>query len=117
MCFHINPSPCEQGLMDFNIEEMDTDRNKEEYVCRSCEGMFTPDELEYLANRMLDAVAYYKQTYHPNKGVELCESAKIAGALVYNRGDRKKTAQELNMSERTLYRKINEYELDKKFGL
>lgn len=116
MCFNINPSADEKGLIEFNVEEMDIDRNNEEYVCNSFYGTFSPDEIEYLANRMLDSVAYFKQTYDPN-GFEMCESAKIAGALVHNRGDRKKTAEELKMSERTLYRKIKQYDLDTRFGL
>ena len=37
----------------------------------------------------------------------------IVKALEKNRGRRRKAAQDLNISERTLYRKIKEYGLDK----
>ena len=37
----------------------------------------------------------------------------IIKALERNKGKRRKAAQELNISERTLYRKIKEYGLDK----
>ena len=36
----------------------------------------------------------------------------IIEALRRNRGNRKRTAQELGLSERTIYRKIQEYGLD-----
>ena len=41
------------------------------------------------------------------------ERQVIVRALEKNRGKRRKAAQELNISERTLYRKIKEYGLDK----
>ncbi len=41
------------------------------------------------------------------------ERQMIVRALEKNRGKRRKTARELNISERTLYRKIKEYGLDK----
>ena len=41
------------------------------------------------------------------------ERQMIVRALEKNRGKRRKAAQELNISERTLYRKIKEYGLDK----
>jgi transcriptional regulator with PAS, ATPase and Fis domain len=39
------------------------------------------------------------------------EKASIKSALERNKGKRRKTAQELGISERTLYRKIKEYDL------
>ena len=50
---------------------------------------------------------------HPSiKTLEDTERETIIHALERNRGKRKKTAEELNISERTLYRKIKEYGLD-----
>ena len=46
------------------------------------------------------------------KTLEDTERETIIHALERNRGKRKKTAEELNISERTLYRKIKEYGLD-----
>ena len=58
----------EDGLMDILIEEMDFDVSKdEEYVADHCLGTFTPDELEYIAHRILDAVAFERQRL-TNKG-------------------------------------------------
>ena len=52
----------EDGLMDILMEEMDFDvNNHEEYVADHCLGTFTPDELEYIAHRILDAVAFERQ--------------------------------------------------------
>lgn len=46
--------------------------------------------------------------------LEDTEKDTIIRALERNGGSRKNTARELNISERTLYRKIREYGLDKK---
>lgn len=48
------------NLMDLLMEERDIDRNNEEYVDCSCLAVLTTEEVEYLANRMLDAVAYQR---------------------------------------------------------
>ncbi|HIZ26568.1 MAG TPA: sigma-54 dependent transcriptional regulator [Candidatus Barnesiella merdipullorum] len=55
----------------------------------------------------------------PNEAVELqpttledTEKETIRKALIRNHGKRKKTAEELKISERTLYRKIKEYNLE-----
>ena len=58
----------EDGLMDVLMEEMDFDARKdEEYVADHCLGTFSPDELEYIAHRILDAVAFERQRL-TNKG-------------------------------------------------
>ena len=44
--------------------------------------------------------------------LEDTERETIRRALIRNNGKRKKTAQELQISERTLYRKIKEYNLE-----
>ena len=44
--------------------------------------------------------------------LEDTERETIKSSLERNGGKRKKTAQELNISERTLYRKIKEYGLE-----
>lgn len=52
----------EEGLVDFSFKEMDMDmRNHEEYVANHCIATLNPDELEYLAKRMLDAVEYHRK--------------------------------------------------------
>ena len=52
----------EDGLMDFLMEEWDWDaRKNEDYVANHCLATLTTDEVEYLAKRMLDAVAYERQ--------------------------------------------------------
>jgi DNA-binding NtrC family response regulator len=48
----------------------------------------------------------------PVKTLEDTERETIIRALDRNHGKRKKTAMELNISERTLYRKIKEYGLE-----
>ena len=48
---------------------------------------------------------------HPTS-LEDTERETIRRALARNNGKRKKTAQELQISERTLYRKIKEYNLE-----
>ena len=45
--------------------------------------------------------------------VETIESESIRRALVRNQGSRKKAAEDLHISERTLYRKIEKYGLMK----
>lgn len=119
MCFYIYPSVDEKGLLRFDMEEMDMGRDKEEYVCSSCEGVFDAEELEYLAHRILDAVEYFRKGIESPQGevVEEDERGKIANALILNKGDRKKAALALKMSERTLYRKIKQYDLDTIYGL
>lgn len=49
----------------------------------------------------------------PAETLEDSEKNAIAAALARNDGDKKKTAEELNISQRTLYRKIKEFGLDK----
>ena len=44
--------------------------------------------------------------------LEDTEKETIKKALLRNHGKRKKTAEELKISERTLYRKIKEYNLE-----
>lgn len=52
----------EDGLMDILMEEMDYDaRNGEEFVADHCLACLDLDELEYLAHRILDAVAFQRQ--------------------------------------------------------
>ena len=46
------------------------------------------------------------------ESLESIEKETIQKALNFNRGKRKLTAEQLGISERTLYRKIKEYGLD-----
>jgi len=50
----------------------------------------------------------------PVKSLEETERESIKSALERNNGRRKRTAEELKISERTLYRKIKQYGLDEK---
>ena len=57
----------EDGLMDFLMEEMDYDARKgEEFVSDHCLACLNLDELEYLAHRILDAVAFQRQRIDNN---------------------------------------------------
>ena len=47
-----------------------------------------------------------------SKSLEDMEKELIKQALIRNNGKRKKAADELKISERTLYRKIKEYDLE-----
>jgi DNA-binding NtrC family response regulator len=85
--------------------------------CQEAECVLSLDELEYLAHRILDVVDYQRRVVKPYNGYADDECAKIVTALVNNRGDRTKAASELNMSVRTLYRKIKECKLDTRYGL
>lgn len=104
--------------LDFLFEEIDQDNDNADYVYSHCLATLTPDQLEYLANMILDMVEYKRRKIDRLSGLSgEDECAKITDALVRNRGDRSKTASDLNISERTLYRKMKEYELDKRYGL
>lgn len=63
-----------------------------------------PDESEYVENEVIPSVS----------SLEDAEKEMIRKSLERNGGKRKKTAEELGISERTLYRKINEYNLTSK---
>ena len=60
----------------------------------------------------VDATAVEPDEVRPVKTLEDTERETITRALERNCGRRKKTAEELNISERTLYRKIKEYGLE-----
>lgn len=49
----------------------------------------------------------------PPRTIQEMEEAQIRQSLIRNDGNRRKTAKELNLSERTLYRKIKEYGIEK----
>ena len=60
-CFHICSAE-EDGLMELCMEEWDYDAHKEEnYIADHCLATLSPDEVEYLAHRLLDAVAYQRK--------------------------------------------------------
>lgn len=85
--------------------------------CQEAECTLSLDELEYLAHRILDVVKYQRRAVKPCYNFVEDDRTKVAKALKRNNGDRTKAASELNMSVRTLYRKIKEYELDTRLGL
>lgn len=59
-----------------------------------------------------DTTPYAEEYVEESLSIEEQEKRLIARALEKNRGRRKKAADELHISERTLYRKIKEYGLD-----
>ena len=84
---------------------------------RYCFAVLTTEEAEYLANRILDAVEYQrKRRALPPEETETAEynteAAEIVNALQRNGGDRKKAAEFLGISERTIYRKMKEYNIE-----
>jgi DNA-binding NtrC family response regulator len=52
------------------------------------------------------------QTVDEVKTLETMERDAIAASLARHHGLKKRVAEELGISERTLYRKINDYNLD-----
>ena len=120
----------EEGLMDFTVTD---ESEPEDYEGRYWYCTLSPDEMEYLAHRMLDAVDYYRKqkgipantgfngSLIPNtpeaNGLEPApepyagESLMIANTLAHCNGDRQKAAERLRMSERTLYGKMKRYGL------
>ena len=60
----------------------------------------------------VDSTPYAEEYIEESLSIEEQEKRLIIKALEKNRGRRKKAAEELHISERTLYRKIKEYGLD-----
>lgn len=84
------------------------------------------DEMEYLAERLLDAVAYQrKQASKPASEIpieapleealmsnEMREYYKLKYLLQKHHGDRKAVAREFGVSDRTLYRKLKQHNIE-----
>ena len=80
-----------------------------------------PDTSDFISNRPNDAEEMYQHVVIEDKdsvgehevlSLELKEEELIRKALLKNNGRRKKAAKELGISERTLYRKIKQYEIE-----
>ena len=107
----------EEGLMDFTVTHED---EPEDYEGRYWYTTLSPDEMEYLAERMLDAVDYYRKHNSEPEAIGLepaptpyaGESLTIANTLAHCNGDRKKAAEQLGISKRTLHRKMKQYGLE-----
>ena len=67
---------------------------------------------ERAAHEQPDATPYAEEYVEESLSIEDQEKRLIIKALEKNRGRRKKAAEELHISERTLYRKIKEYGLE-----
>ena len=61
---------------------------------------------------MPESAPYAEEYVEESLSIDEQEKRLIIKALEKNRGRRKKAAEELHISERTLYRKIKEYGLD-----
>lgn len=104
----------EDGLMEFSVCHED---EPEDYEGRHWYAPLTPEEMEYLAHRMLDAVEYQRRQEGKEGELTMDEPSVIVNTLLQYQGDRKKAALALAISERTLYRKINQYNIDKIYHL
>ena len=62
----------------------------------------------------MDVTSPHDQQAHHIKSLDETERETIIEALYRNNGRRKLTAQELKISERTLYRKIKQYGLERR---
>jgi transcriptional regulator with PAS, ATPase and Fis domain len=80
-----------------------------------------PDTSDFISNRPNDAEEMYQHVVIEDKdsvgehevlSLEVKEEELIRKALLKNNGRRKKAAKELGISERTLYRKIKQYEIE-----
>ena len=80
-----------------------------------------PDTSDFISNSPNDAEEMYQHVVIEDKdsvgehevlSLELKEEELIRKALLKNNGRRKKAAKELGISERTLYRKIKQYEIE-----
>jgi DNA-binding NtrC family response regulator len=72
--------------------------------------------IQTISPTMEDAVAeeYIEPEKEPeNLNLDAHERQLLEKALERNNGNRKKAAQELGISDRTLYRRLNQYGLDK----
>lgn len=80
-----------------------------------------PDTSDFISNSPSDAEEMYQHVVIEDKdsvgehevlSLEVKEEELIRKALLKNNGRRKKPAKELGISERTLYRKIKQYEIE-----
>lgn len=80
-----------------------------------------PDTSDFISNSPNDAEEMYQHVVIEDKdsvgehevlSLEVKEEELIRKALLKNNGRRKKAAKELGISERTLYRKIKQYEIE-----
>lgn len=116
----------EEGKMEFFVERRDRYEGKDEEEIEYVLATFTLDEAEYIARRMLDAVAFQRkeeehagipvspekepfEEYLPTS--EEKERLTFLDALEKHNWDRSKAAQELGISLRTLYRKMKQHGL------
>lgn len=116
----------EDGKMEFFVERRDRNGDNEEEEINYVLATFSLDEAEYIARRMLDAVAFQRKQERPagipagSEGVpfeeyipspEEKERLTLLDALEKHNWDRNKAAQELGISPRTLYRKMAQHGL------
>lgn len=116
----------EDGKMEFFVERRDKNGDNGEEEINYVLATFTLDEAEYIARRMLDAVAFQRKLECPAgipAGPEVVpfeeyipspeekERLTLLNVLEKHNWDRDKAAHELGISARTLYRKIAQYGL------
>lgn len=120
-------------LMDFSVAWFQDDRPNE---IKTLTVEITLDEAEYLAKRLTEAIAFQRKqnkqrqqeeqsvSYQlapqeavdllntfPNKK-EIAERDEIKSALLRFAGDKKKAADWLGISPRTMYRRVKQYDLE-----
>lgn len=112
--------------MEFFVERRDRYEGKDEEEIEYVLATFTLDEAEYIARRMLDAVALQRkqeaqeeipalpkeaplEEYIPTP--EEKERLELLSALEKFNWNREKAAQELGITLRTLYRKMKQHGL------
>ncbi|MEQ9186192.1 MAG: sigma-54 dependent transcriptional regulator [Cryomorphaceae bacterium] len=109
-------------IIENNGSDLDTDAIKRLYPLlegrnSNSSGDSTSDVLEYEIQRFdqdytSDGPVYASEVVEESLSIEEKEKELIKKALDKHRGRRKNAAQELGISERTLYRKIKEYDLN-----
>lgn len=70
-----------------------------------------PKESENIHRDVID-LSHYEEPENPTVTIADQELEMIRKALIRNKGKRNKAAKELGISERTLYRKIKQFNLE-----
>ena len=80
-------------------------------VSLTTNGVITPDLINLEKSRRTTEAAQRRHSDHEKLSIKDMESRHISDLLTQHHGHRRKVADELGISERTLYRKIDRYNL------